>query len=157
MILQSEFTIYILVGVCVLLIAWIIRLEIKFKHLVVGPDSKSIEDSIHHLNREVKGLNKFQEDTVNYLTSSEKRLQNSIRAVETVRFNPFKGAGEGGNQSFATAFISEKGDGVVFSSLYSRDRVNVFAKGIANSQSEFELTAEEKEAIKRAKEKTVLK
>jgi hypothetical protein len=63
-----------------------------------------------------------------YLTTVEKRLKKSIQGVETVRFNPFKGTGAGGNQSFSTAFVNEKGDGVVLTSMYARDRISMFAK-----------------------------
>src|SRR6185369_3846142 len=73
----------------------------------------------------------------------ELRLKKSIRGVETIRFNPFKDSG--GNHSFATALISEEGDGVVISSLYARDRVNIFAKPIKKHVSDFELTGEEQE------------
>jgi len=40
---------------------------------------------------------------------------------------------------------------VVFSSLYSRERMSVFAKPIKNNKSEYELSAEEKEALEKAK------
>ena len=46
--------------------------------------------------------------------------------------------------------LNEEGDGVVFSSLYSRERMSVFAKPIKNNKSEYELTSEEKEALKKA-------
>ena len=71
--------------------------------------------------------------------------------MHTVRFNPFKGTGAGGNQSFATALLNENGDGVVLSSLYSRERVSVYAKPVQKFSSEYELSGEEKQAIKSAK------
>jgi hypothetical protein len=70
-----------------------------------------------------------------------------------LRFNPFKGTGDGGNQSFSTAFVSEKGDGAIISSLYSRDRVSIFCKPLASFESSFELTDEEKEVLEAAKVK----
>ena len=76
------------------------------------------------------------------------KLQKSIRGLETVRFNPF--SDQGSNQSFAIGMLNEKGDGVVLSSLYSRERMSVFAKPIKGGKSEYELTAEEKEVLKKA-------
>ncbi len=81
----------------------------------------------------------------------DKKLSRTVSGNETVRFNPFQGAGLGGNQSFATALINAEGDGVVISSLYSRDRVSIFSKPIKKFSSEYELTAEEKEALQKAK------
>ena len=46
--------------------------------------------------------------------------------------------------------LNEDGDGVVFSSLYSRERTSIYAKPIKNGKSEYELTKEEQEALKKA-------
>ena len=66
-----------------------------------------------------------------------------------MRFNPFKDVG--GTQSFAVAIVNEEGDGVVFSSLYSRDRMSVFAKPISKGTSDVELTTEESTVVEEAK------
>jgi hypothetical protein len=78
-------------------------------------------------------------------------LKSSVQGVGVVRFNPFSGDGSGGNQSFAVAFLDEGYSGVVFSALYARDRVGMYAKPIEKGKSSFELTAEEKEATAKAK------
>ena len=77
------------------------------------------------------------------------KLKKSIRGVETIRFNPFPD--QGSNQSFAIGILNEENDGVVISSLYSRDRMSVFAKPVKNGKSEYELSSEEKEALVKAK------
>jgi hypothetical protein len=46
--------------------------------------------------------------------------------------------------------LNEEGDGVVLSSLYSRERMSVFAKPIKNKKSEYELTVEEKAVLDQA-------
>jgi hypothetical protein len=76
-------------------------------------------------------------------------MKKTIRKVETVRFNPFED--HGSNQSFAIAFVNDEGDGVVMSSLYARDRMSIFAKPVKNNKSEFDLSAEEKEVLAKAK------
>jgi hypothetical protein len=106
-----------------------------------------LEDSIANAKENLEKLNLFQRESSLYFKNIEKRLHRSLQAIETIRFNPFKGTGDGGNQSFSTAFVSEDGDGVVISSLYSRDRVSVFSKPLKKFESNFELTEEEKEVI----------
>jgi hypothetical protein len=139
---------YAAIALFLILIGWIVRLEIKVRKLLYGKDAKSLEDSILSSIDNLKKLNDFQKEVVNHFINVEKRLRRSIQAVETIRFNPFKGNGEGGNQSFSTSFLSENGDGVVLSSLYSRDRVSIFSKPLSKFGSNFELTDEEKEVIK---------
>jgi hypothetical protein len=141
---------YILLGIIVILIGWIIRLEVRINRLLIGKDSRSLEDSIVHAKKDIESLHTFKKDSLNYFNDVENRLARSIQSVETIRFNPFKGIGEGGNQSFATSFISENGDGVVVSSLYSRERVSVFSKPIKNFQSTFDLTEEELSVVSKS-------
>jgi hypothetical protein len=47
-------------------------------------------------------------------------------------------------------FDIDKNSGVALSSLYSRERMSVFAKPIKNHKSEYELTTEEKEVLSRS-------
>jgi hypothetical protein len=104
------------------------------------------------MQNDISKLYKFENEMKSYLTDVEKRLRRSVQAVETIRYNPFKGTGSGGNQSFATSLISEEGNGVVISSLYSREHVSVFSKPVKSHKSEFELTEEELDVLNKAKE-----
>lgn len=142
---------YGLILCVVILIGWFVRLEVKMHKLLRGKNAKSLEDSIVSAHENLEKLNEFQKESILYFINVEKRLNRSIQAIETIRFNPFKGTGEGGSQSFSTSFISENGDGVVLSSLYSRDRVSVFSKPLIKFESTFELTDEEKEVVSGAK------
>jgi hypothetical protein len=142
---------YGLIFVFVILIGWIIRLEIKIRRLLIGKDAKSLEDSIVSSRQNLEKLNQFQKEVVEHFVNVEKRLKRSVQSVETIRFNPFKGTGDGGSQSFSTSFVSESGNGVVVSSLYSRDRVSVFSKPLTKFESTFELTDEEKEVVGNSK------
>ncbi len=153
MISNPFFFIYILAVIVLLFIVWIIRLEIKMRKLLRGGNGKSLEEIINQAHNSISNLQEFQKDSIEYFHSVENRLRSSVQAVETIRFNPFKGTGDGGNQSFCTAFVNEKGDGAIISSLYSRDRVSVFSKPLAGFESSFELTDEEKEVLQTAKAK----
>jgi hypothetical protein len=100
------------------------------------------------MDKSIRGLEHFKNEVETYLATVESRLRRSTQAVHTVRFNPFAGTtGSGGNQSFATAFLDQHGNGVVISSLYARERMSVFAKPIKNGASEFELSDEERKAV----------
>jgi hypothetical protein len=140
-------------GVLIFLVVWIMQLERKIKNFTRGKDGKSLEESIVMMKKGQDDLINFRKDMEQYLTEVEKRLRRSTQSIETIRFNPFKGSGSGGNQSFATAFLNENGDGLVMSSLYARDRVSIFSKPIKKFASEFELTDEEKKAVDDAKKK----
>jgi hypothetical protein len=143
------------VGTIILLLAiWIVRLEIKLKKLL-GSKNGSLDDIINILRKDTDILKKFADKTKDDLQIVDKKLKKTVSGNETVRFNPFKGSGSGSNQSFATALVNSEGDGVVISSIYSRDHLSVFSKPIKDLSSEYELTAEEKTALQKAKESII--
>ena len=150
--LSNQLFVPFAMGACVLiLLAWQIFISFKMRKFMKGKNAKSLEDSVVGALEDIKRIQNFQKESISYFEDVEKRISRSVQAVETIRFNPFKGTGEGGNQSFSTAFVSEKGDGVVISSLYSRDRVSIFSKPLAKFNSEFEMTDEEKGVVEEAK------
>ena len=125
----------------------IIDLKSTLKKFLIGSKTENLTESIESIQSSLKETEIFQEEMRNYLTTVEKRLKKSVQAVHTVRFNPFKGTGSGGNQSFATAFLNESGDGAVISTLYAREHISIFSKPVKKGISEYELSEEEKEAI----------
>lgn len=156
MILDQTTIIYSALGVILLLLIiavfWIIHLEKKLKKILIGKSASSIEESLENISKDLTNLNKFKTELETYLVDVEKRLRRSVQGVHTLRFNPFKGTGSGGNQSFATAILNEEGDGVILSSLYSREHVSIFSKPVKKYIAEFELSEEEKEALLKARE-----
>ena len=141
----------ILIIIVLILIGLVVFMHFKLKKFLIGSTAKNLDESLTNMNESIKEIEKFRIDLEKYLTTVEKRMKKSVQAVQTVRFNPFKGNGSGGNQSFATAFLNEESNGVVISSLYSREHVSVYSKPIKNGASEYELSGEEKEAIAEAR------
>lgn len=140
----------VLAIIIVILAIVIFQIQAKMKKFLIGKDSENLMESLSSVDTSLKELQSSREEIEKYLTTVEKRLKKSVQAVHTVRFNPFKGTGSGGNQSFATAFLNESGDGVVVSSLYAREHVSIFSKPVKAGASEYELSDEEKEAVKGA-------
>ncbi len=134
-----------------ILLGLVIWMWLKMKRFIVDVDAHNVSESLNMVWTGIQDLDKFRKEMEDYLTTVEKRLRKSVQSVYTVRFNPFKGTGSGGDQSFATAFLNEEGDGVLISSLYSREHVSIFGKPLKKSASEHTLSDEEKEAVEGAK------
>lgn len=147
---STTIVIYALMGVLIALALWVMRQERRLNKFLYGKDAKSLEDTILNIKGGIERIDGSQKDTAEYLKTIDRKLQKSIRGVETVRFNPFKDSGS--NQSFATAFLDEEGDGVVISSLYSRERVSIYAKPVKRLASSYELSEEERSALRNAKD-----
>ena len=125
--------------IIIILFVWVIWLQNKLGKLLIGK-SKNLDDSFASLNKEIIELKSFRTAAENTFRNNDTRLKKTISGVETIRFNPFKGDGSGGNQSFATAFLNEERNGVIISSMYGRERMSIFAKPVKNPVSYTHLT-----------------
>lgn len=142
---------------CVITICWLIaltylfwRLFLHYNNLTKGTSSRSLQTILDSILKETqtsrKNIDKLQEQ---YATI-EKQGQFHIQKIGLLRFNPFKDTG--GDQSFILALLDGKETGVVISGLYSRAGTRWFAKRIVQGKGvEYELSEEEKKAIKEAK------
>lgn len=69
----------------------------------------------------------------------------AISRIGLVRFDAFEDAG--GAQSFALALVDDDGDGIVLSSLHSRQTTRVYVKAIRRGVADAPLSAEEIRAL----------
>ncbi len=145
--------IYALSFVLIVLLFFLIRLEIRIKKIMRGKSGHSLESAFNEMNQEIRSLHQFNSELQQYLNNVESRLRRSVQSVETIRYNPFQGTGEGGNQSFVSTFLNEEGDGLIISSIFSRERTSIFGKPVKTHSSKFELTPEEAESLKRASQR----
>jgi hypothetical protein len=148
--IKLEIAFFIVVGIILLIDAfWVFTTEKRLKRFFLGKKANDLEDTIISLEKDITKLKIAKENTEKELTTINAKLKKSIRGLETVRFNPFPD--QGSNQSFAIGMMNEENDGLVISSLYSRERMSIFAKPIKDGKSQYELTTEEKEALEKAK------
>lgn len=148
-----EMNLQIILGLLVLAIIvlafFVFRANARIDKLLQGKDAQSLEETFTYLIEEVKRMNENQNITEKALHNFNARLRKSLSGMKTIRFNPFPESG--GNQSFVIALVNEDGDGVILSSLYTREKTSIFAKPVKAGKSEYELTDEEKKALAEAK------
>lgn len=150
---------YIILGLSFLLIlflAWLIVLQVKFSKLkgrisglFAGAEVKNLENLIVSHSKNLKILDKDIQELYNISNQINNLAFRGLHKVGFLRFNPFKDVG--GNQSFAIALLNGKNNGIVISSLYTREGTRVYSKAIAEGKAEkFPLTEEEEQVIKMA-------
>jgi hypothetical protein len=92
------------------------------------------------------------EQAVRVLNATDKRQQGEIdtavRHVALLRYDAFEDVG--GQLSFSCALLDDRGSGVVVTSINGRQETRVYAKPIQQTDSTFNLSTEEREAIRRA-------
>lgn len=142
--LYGGFALWLLI--CTVLL---IRMLLHYRNLTANVSKKDLISSLNHLisisernSKDVEGLN---EKLNKEITENKKHLQK----MGFKRYNPFTDTG--GDQSFTAAILDDLGDGIMISSLHSRENTRLYAKkvdgGKVTSQS---LSSEEQEVIKQA-------
>lgn len=123
----------------------------KFTTSLFGDTRKSELKEIlqEHINR-VGMVQVRLKDVEKMVSDVEMSSQRHLSKMGVVRFNPFDDTG--GDQSFVLALLDERNDGVVISSLHGRQRTRMYAKPVkAGEAADYELSEEEKEAIRKAR------
>lgn len=150
-----EYYIYgLYVLVLVLLVLYLIMyrkaqfLQNRYHAFMQGENGSSLEGSLREIHREIQDVNKEVSENRQRMQEIAQTLDTAIRGVGVVRFNAFQDTGS--DLSFAVAYLDANKNGVVVSSIYGREESRTYAKPLDKGQSQYQLSTEEQEAIKRA-------
>ena len=138
------------------LFVWVAILQIRissFKkrlsELFSGTKGKDLEKVIMLNKTNISNIDEEIKDIYKITSKIQDLSLKGLHKSGLIRFNPFRDIG--GDQSFSLALLDGNDDGIVISSIYSREGVRVYAKSIHSGTSEVhQLTEEEKRAIKLA-------
>lgn len=108
-------------------------------------ETKGLKDALSRIRELQENFERLSQELQKVKQDSEFFVQK----VSIVRFNPF--AEVGGDQSFSLALLDAKDNGVVITSLYTREGNRIYGKKITKGQSTYALSEEEKQAIAKAK------
>lgn len=142
---------FIALVVSLVALVFSIMMHRRVSEIFRSASSTDIEKLLKLHTKTLEDFVTFRAESTGYMKSLDARIKNKMVNASTIRFNPFQGAGIGGNQSFSSVFADEEGTGVIITSMHTRERTNVFAKPLKNWKSEYELGEEEKQALKNQK------
>lgn len=109
---------------------------------------KTLDQLLEKYIQEVKTIENEMQKQNSRLEKVEDKLRKSVDRAELLRFNAFDNMGS--DLSFALALLNQEGDGIVLSSINSREESRVYAKPISSGQSTYHLSNEEKQALEKA-------
>lgn len=110
----------------------------------------SLDELLGEYLAEVKKIREGLAQSEKRIEQTEVKLRSSVDRAELVRFNAFNNMGS--DLSFALALLNQEGDGVVLSSINSREESRVYAKPIVKGESTYHLSDEERQVITKAKD-----
>lgn len=155
-ILKSDIAICIMCAMIILLAIGFIIMIIKLTNMnkqyrtflkKLG-NGKNIEDDLENYMYRVERVEKQNAEILNNMKVMQNDISKCIQKVGFVRYSAFKDTGS--DLSFALALLDEHNDGVVLNGIYSREMSNIYAKSVENGKSNYTVSEEEDEAIKKA-------
>ena len=155
---MDQLMFYILIGLsvcCVVLLVLVIISLCKLKKvkrrvdaLTRGKDTESLEDIILSYLDRVESLEEGEEITRAALTAIKDNLKITYQKKGLVKYDAFREMS--GALSYSLALLDKENNGVLISSMYSREGCYTYAKDIANGECKINLSEEETEALKQA-------
>lgn len=128
----------------------LLRMVVKYYRLTKGIKKKELISLLENTQSRLEKQKQVTDEQEKWLQKIEKDAELHLQKIGFVRFSPFTDTG--GNQSFCLALLDQNNDGIVLSSLHSREQTRIYAKAIIQGKAKgFELSKEEQEALKRAR------
>jgi len=116
---------------------------------LLGGGAAKATDRIATLERRVADAQTARLTVEQRLAALEHVAEREVPRVGFVRYNAFTDVGS--ELSYALALLNKRGDGVVVSSIWSREETRTYGKAVQNFTSAQDASAEELAAIAKAK------
>lgn len=122
------------------------HIQSRLNQLLAGLDPKgNLAETVEHYFTSVKNT----ENQLDAIQKNYKRLSSiaaaSIQKTAIIRFNPFKTTG--GDQSFVLALLDNHDNGLLLTSIHSREGTRVYIKPVQYGSSDHTLSKEEQSAL----------
>jgi hypothetical protein len=131
------------------------KLTSKYNKFMNGLSGASMEDVLDDCINKVNVVIDKNKEIEYELNTVKRNMLYCVQKVGIVRYNAFDNVGS--DLSFSVALLDNNDDGVVISSLYSRETSSTYAKPVIGGKSRHPLSAEEIKAIDNARKTHVTK
>lgn len=156
--MTMDMVLYLMIGVGVLCLICIILLIIvlcKLKNqkrridaLTRGKDTESLEDVLVNFFERIENLEEGEEITRAALGAIKDNLKKTYQKKGLVKYDAFREMS--GALSYSLALLDKENNGVLISSMYSREGCYTYAKDVKDGVCDINLSEEEAEALKQA-------
>lgn len=132
----------------ILLFIWFRKLTVHYNSLTKGIDPKTLMNALQGIQHTIAEHERIQGVTKNEIQKLKDSGKLHIQQVTLKRFNPF--GDTGGDQSFILAILDGNKDGVVITSLHSRENTRFYVKSVEGGAGiDHPLSDEEQKIINR--------
>ena len=149
---------YIMIGISAVLILLIIlylvcivkmkKLQKAYNCFMKGKDMESMEEVLMKQFDRIEVLEEADREKRKEINSLKILMQKSYQKAGLVKYDAFREMS--GKLSYALALLDQNDNGVIITSMYSRDGCFSYAKEVIMGESKINLSEEEQEALEKA-------
>jgi len=125
------------------------KISRSYRTMMDGAGVENLEGVLVTIKEEQKQQQEMLAAAHNKIKTLEQRVPLQKSNIAIHRYNAF--ADKGSDLSFSLAITNDEKDGVVLTSIHSREGMYVYGKPIQKGQSDYSLTPEERKVIDEAK------
>ena len=140
---------FILLIIMLITLSKLKKMQKKYQSFMIKEDV-DVEQLLIHYAEQVKDVTVKQDEIREKMNLLNETLKYCTQKVGIVRYNAIEKVGA--DLSFAIAMLDAEDNGIVLNGIYSRDGSYVYSKPVQDGKSTYQLSDEEKEAIRLAKE-----
>ena len=155
---MEQMTFYMMIGLSVITLISIIllistlcklkKLRRRVDALTRGKDTESMEDIMLNFFERIESLENHGQNVDGDIKVMKNTLKNTYQKTGLVKYDAFREMS--GALSYSLALLDQKNDGILISSMYSREGCYTYAKDVVNGECKINLSEEETEALKQA-------
>lgn len=155
---MEQLTFYIMIGVSAVCLISIILLIItlcklkglrrRIDALTRGKDAESMEDVMLDFFEKIEALEDAEQKMHQDIREIKQNLKITYQKTGLVKYDAFREMS--GALSYSLALLDKENNGVLITSMYSREGCYTYAKAIKNGECELNLSEEETDALKQA-------
>lgn len=124
------------------------KLRRRIDDLTRGKDAESMEEMILKLFERIEFLEDAEQKMHRDIREMKDNLDITYQKTALVKYDAFREMS--GALSYSLALLDKKNNGVLISSMYSREGCYTYAKDIVDGECKLNLSEEESEALKQA-------
>ena len=124
------------------------RMTRHYSNLTHGVEPKNLIKALEGIQKTLSEHERGNTITKKELASLESKIKTHLQTLTLKRFNPF--GDTGGDQSFLLAILDGNKDGIVITSLHSRENTRFYVKSVKGGVGlDHPLSTDEQKIIKR--------
>lgn len=124
------------------------KLKNKYRKLMKGTSNKNLEELLINSLDKIENIQAVSDEVKVLCSETSKTLIACIQKVSIQRYKAFEDVGS--DLSYSIAMLDGKNNGVIITSIYSRNESITYAKPIDNGISRYDLSIEEESVLHQA-------